>query len=914
MSHKNKIQKIVYFFLIVICGCKNQSPVPVNSYGINDTCLILRNWHIVGPFLFSKEGNNLNEDDLTIFGFNEDEISCKEFMGIDSTSIKKQPLDHKLKSITGSNDKPVLNLNLVLGPKDINNANAYMGCVIRTTKEITLRLNFSSDNGAKVWLNNQLVLNYDKELSVFAYEHYVPVRLSKGDNFLLIKVYNSSGDWLMYARLEKESNEGLNHHQRIQTLLNNRNFLKRSLLDTLTYLEANNNLPFGDYRLSMLDRHNKVVFNETVSIKKDWRRDVSILPEGLYTVRLFFNRDTLEQLFYKGDVVGKIQELLKNKKNDIPLNDKNDLDANIYRFNHLLKPQNSGSNFAEKQGWQKKMVYLYRDISSIITDNPNHTLKDEPGFHIRTYVSEIDNHPQYYVAHVPKNFKKSESYPVVFLIPFKVTYNYHYLESMRVADLQLIENMQEVADKNNIIVVEPFFREVGIPTFNGIEETDFFEVLQAIRKDYNIKMDQLYFVGSCEGAHKAFKLAVKYPDIPAALGFISPIYAESYGYSSGNQWVANNEPLNYLKNVRNIPISIIHSKLDGHVSISVSEQFANSYKTSGLSNLELRKLEDVVDQYYWTQYSNDLVKSLLKHKKVDNPRKISLSTTQLKWGKAGWLKILNFQKTGIGSLEAELKDDNVLNVVSENVSAFSIDVRKLAYKKDKELTIIENNKTLYTGKPSGGVLTFNKEPNVNKHSKTAQIEGPFCDVFLHKFIIVAGTKGTPKENAKLKALGDSLVIMWKYKYWNDCEMKYDTDITPNDIANSNLILLGNVTSNQIIGKISNRLPLSVSQNSISISTVKTSGTNLGFYIIYPNPINRNRYVAIIGYNNPNFISLGPVDLNENDYKDLYTSGWVRSKLEHMEISCYGWFDYRIWDNSDFSKPIIGYGYFDSEWK
>lgn len=897
--------------IIVLCGCKNHSPLALNIFNEDSTYLVLKNWHVVGPFTFSKEGNNLDIDNLNNFGYSENEINYKEFAGLDSTKAKnKELLNPKFRSITGSNDNPVLKVNQVFDPKDINNANAYMGCLIRSSKETTVRLNFSSDNGAKVWLNNELILNYDKELSVFAYEHYIPVKLNKGDNFLLVKVYNSSGDWLMYARIEKESESGLKHHQRIQALLNNRNFLKKSILDTINYLEANNSLPFNDYRLSISDSNNKEVFNEQIKIKKDWKKDVSFLSEGLYKARLSFYHDTLEQLFYKGDAVARIQERIAEKRNDLPINDKNDLDANMYRLNHLLKPQNRGSNFAEKQSWQKKIVYLYRDISSII-NNSNHSLKDEPGLHIRTYVSEIDNHPQYYIAHVPKNYKKSESYPVVFLIPFKVTYNYHYLESMRAADLQLIENMQDIADKNNVIAIEPFFREVGIPTFNGIEETDFFEVLKAVEKDYKIKKDQLYFIGSCEGAHKALKLAVKYPDVPAALGFISPIYSESYGYGTRNQWIANNEPMNYLKNLRNTPISIIHSKLDGHVSISVTEGFADTYKNSGLTNLAFTKLDDVVDQYYWTQYSDDLVKSLLKHKKNNNPKKISISTTQLKTGKSNWLKIKGFQKTGIGSIDAELQNDNTLNIVSNNIAAFSIDTRQLPYNKNNKITIIENNKTLFTGKPSKDILTFHKENRGSSLLKTDQVEGPFCDAFLHKFIIVIGKQGSNEENTKLKALGDSLSTMWKYKYWNDCIVKYDTDITSTDISNANLILLGNAQSNLLIKKIIHKLPLLVSKGEVSLNGLKAQGSNLGFYMVYPNPLNTNKYVAIIGYNNPDHFTLGPVDLNENDYKDLYSSGWVRNPLQHIEISCYGWFDYRIWDSR--TNEIIHQGYFGPLW-
>lgn len=260
--------KFIFILLAVLCSCKNHNPKPINFYNSNDSLLVLKNWHVVGPFLFTEQGNNLNIDNLNVFGYDENRISIEKFLNIDSKKVKSlKNLRSDFRSVTGANDKPVMAVNLVFGSKDVINANAYMGCIIRSDKEENLRLNFSSDNGAKVWLNNKLVLNYDKDVSVFAYEHYIPVTLKKGDNFLLVKVYNSSGDWLMYSRIEKESNYGFKRHQKIVALLNNRNFLKQSIIDSSGYLEANTSLPCNKYSFSITDR-NKKKFSAIRSIYK----------------------------------------------------------------------------------------------------------------------------------------------------------------------------------------------------------------------------------------------------------------------------------------------------------------------------------------------------------------------------------------------------------------------------------------------------------------------------------------------------------------------------------------------------------------------------------------------------------------------------------------------------------------------
>ncbi|MBN1186624.1 MAG: hypothetical protein JXB49_30385 [Bacteroidales bacterium] len=910
---KNLIQTLCFLLSIIFSfGCSNMKnkPLAVNILRNSDSCLVLHNWHVIGPFKQSEKGDMLNFDNLTIFGNNENSIEYGDFSKISYKDLKKEyGLDSTFRCITGNNPEDVLNINLVFGAveaKDaICNANAYLGCIIRADEESEYYLNFSSDNGAKVWLNNELIFNCDKEVSVFAYENYIPIKIKKGDNFLLVKVFNSTSDWLMYSKIEKKTKKGLMQHQKIQTLLFNRNFLKNSFLDTCSYLEFNDNFPLGNYYLSVMKDDSLTVYYDSLGLDN---RNVKLsLQDGLYTVKLEINSDTLVQFIYKGDIIKNIQSLIEKEKLKLNINDRNDLNANIARFHHLMKPQNRGSNLSEKLSWQRKIIYLYRDIS-LICDESKKSLIDAPGFHVRTYVSEIDNQPQYFIIHIPRDFDIQKKYPVVFQIPYKVGSNFHYLESMRVADMQLIENLQDVADNNDIIIVEPFAREVGIPNFNGIEVADFFEVLNTICLDYKVDMNRIYFIGSCQGAHKALKIAVKYPDMLAGMAFISPLFQDPYGYRFKNEWIENGEPLNYISNIQNIPLLIIHSSKDGHMPVESSDNFAQYCVLKGMDNLEYRRLDDVIDQYYWSQYSDDLVKFLLKYKKVNTPKKVSISSAQLKGSKAYWLEILQFGRKGTANLSAEIDVNNEVNIISKNVTSFSVNLEKLPYDNDKEITINENGVSVFKGIPKKSILTFNNELNRKIILKTSKIEGPFCDAFTHKFIIVVGTKGTLEENVRLKELGDTLVAMWNYKYWNGCAIKNDDDISNYDIIESNLILLGNEKSNSIIGKIKDELPLTIDRNGVVISENKVEGENLGFYMVYPNPLNKNRYAALIGYNNSDYISLGSVDLDKENYKGY--SDWL--KLKYMEISCYGWCDFKVWDNRDNSELLRGY--FNSYWE
>jgi hypothetical protein len=66
-------------------------------------------------------------------------------------------------------------------------------------------------------------------------------------------------------------------------------------------------------------------------------------------------------------------------------------------------------------------------------------------------------------------------------------------------------------------------------------------------------------------------------------------------------------------------------------------------------------------------------------------------------------------------------------------------------------------------------------------------------------------------------------------------------------------------------------------------------------MIYPNPLNKDKYVAIIGYNNPEYISLG-------SEREIFN-----------DVSDYGWYDYKVWDEKSLLEGIKS-GYFNQYWE
>lgn len=880
--------------------------------------MVLNHWQILGPFSANGEDDYLNEDNLKYFGFNESTIEYKDFVMISRKDAKQgtQLLDNFDNKHIASQDY-LVDLNKVFGYLQMEQSisgNAYLACIIKSDKEKTVRLDFTSDDGAKIWLNHKQILYIEKAESVMDYENYLQLDLLKGENFLLVKVNNGMYDWQMYARLQNESENGLRRHRNLVKRVNNHNFFTSSIIDSGNSLVLGDKLPANRYFVRIADEDGKAIYEDTINTEEKRNIDLPTLGHGLFYGQLFLNNDSMQQVIFKGKIVNDTKNIILELNNHrLSRKMRNRVDAIIYRFNHLLKPGNRGSSLTENQLWQRKIINLHIDLRSILA-NVGSLLERKiamPGTHIGTYVSEIDNQVQYYLVHVPKKHMKGKYYPLMIFMPAKLPNHQEYLESMRLADQKLIENLQDLVDKYDIIVLEPFCREVGKINFNSIEETDLFEALKSIKEDYDIDTTRIFLSGSCAGAYKALRFAVRYPTMFAAVGVVAPIFTSKLSMTT-NEWISQSEPLLFIRNIQNIPILIIHSALDNHSSVENSDRFIDSAKINGLTNIIYRRLNNVIDTYYWYEFSDEVVAFLMNYRLISNPKSVFYSTRQLKYNKAYWINILQIEPTKTAAIEAYINSENTINVVSKNVISYALDINCLSDKNAKPVVVIDNGKIAFKGQPIGPSIIIDKNTGTKSFGliKNQAIEGPFAHALIHKFIIVIGHSGTHIENKSLKRMADSIRAFWKYKYFNDCSAKYDYEITPNDVQEANLILLGNYNSNKILKSVQDKLPLIITKTSIAISKRIIYGNSLGFYFVYPNPLNKNKYLALIGYNNPRNISFGELDMNDSEYKNLIT---YLQNIYYTDISCYGWYDYRIWDNTnDSGNPLIC-GYFDNNW-
>src|SRR5436190_6987785 len=88
------------------------------------------------------------------------------------------------------------------------------------------------------------------------------------------------------------------------------------------------------------------------------------------------------------------------------------------------------------------------------------------------------------------------------------------------------------------------------------------------------------------------------------------------------------------------------------------------------------------------------------------------------------------------------------------------------------------------------------------------------------------------------------VTHWRQQYRGDARVIEDGALSDDDIASSNLILWGDPSSNKILAKIADKLPIKWTAKDVTVGAQTFPTDTHVALLIYPNPLNPKRYVVL----------------------------------------------------------------------
>ena len=209
------------------------------------------------------------------------------------------------------------------------------------------------------------------------------------------------------------------------------------------------------------------------------------------------------------------------------------------------------------------------------------------------------------------------------------------------------------------------------------------------------------------------------------------------------------------------------------------------------------------------------------------------------------------------SVDAKMSSGSEIALTTANVKALTLTFAKGTFPSDSREHIVIDGAAAPLPSPSADKsLTVSWAKNGGKWElgalavadlrKRHNLQGPIDDAFMDSFIMVhpSGTAMNEKAGAWVKAEAAYAAKEWRKQLRGEVRVKNDADITDADIAEDNLILWGDPSSNKFLAKIADKLPIKWTAEGIEVGTKKYPAGQFVPVLIYPNPLNPKKYIVL----------------------------------------------------------------------
>jgi poly(3-hydroxybutyrate) depolymerase len=434
------------------------------------------------------------------------------------------------------------------------------------------------------------------------------------------------------------------------------------------------------------------------------------------------------------------------------------------------------------------------------------------------------------------------------------------------------------ADAAGKITLHVFGR--GNNAYRWAGETDVFEAIAAVQRNYPIDDRRIVLRGFSMGGAGAWHLGLHHPSrwasVEAGAGF-----TETRGYAN----LKNAPPyiekalhiydsVDYALNACDVPIAGYGGEDDPQLRASTNivealKSLGFTLTTDGLvtrgegGGLDFLRVVGAKMGHKVDPASAKVLADFHDaHAAPAVPRdakRVRFVTYTLKYARAAWLSVEqlqeHYQRTEV---DAEIRDGKVVVTKADNVVTLAIDrhAAAAAVLGGQEFPLESAVKGLlpdvyFRVDGHGGWRQLDHEEsralqeNADR-AKRPGLQGPIDDAFTGPFLVVVGT-GTPWSQAVARWSDDRLARFrddWARFLRGDIGVKKDAELTPDDIEGHHLVLFGDPGSNRVLARVLEALPLTWTRAKLCLAGATYPAADHVPVLIAPNPLNPRRYVVV----------------------------------------------------------------------
>ena len=490
------------------------------------------------------------------------------------------------------------------------------------------------------------------------------------------------------------------------------------------------------------------------------------------------------------------------------------------------------------------------------------------GVMVKAYRDEFDQTLQPYALYLPRGPAPAGGWPL--LVSLHGAYSNHRLNMRRVfGKSNRPGESDEEASRNELplpevpmIVVSPFGRGEFMG-FQGPGERDVLRVLADVRRTYQVDADRIYLTGLSMGGEGTWHIGLRHPDLFAAL---VPVC----GITDARQWIgAGDQPyfdpallglttaLAIAENAANLQVTFFHGDVDPSVKVSQSRTMAERYRQLGWLGKSVRYVElPGVNHFAWEPAYRDaaIFKLLAGVRRDPFPAHVIYKTPTIRYNQAYWLRIDQIDN-GLAMAEIEgQRTRDKLAVRVGNVSAFSLLLDPRHLPPERPISVTVGAGTVFQGAPRP-VLSFARAgagwqlvgspPAPARGRPDHGSSGLFSRALARErpHLYVYGTAGSPEltaaNRAFARALGD-----WGQGVRARFTVKADQEVTPADLRELDLVLVGGPRSNGITRQLAAELPIEDRADRLIAGSLTLTDADRAYRVACPSPLAPGRQALI----------------------------------------------------------------------
>ena len=522
----------------------------------------LKSWIAIGPFEFNPKKSSARES-----YFNEDlkRYGVKEGL-IDDTNLEKLQRRGVSTFLIDIKSLRIRLFSYVFNRVE-RKSNFYLVTQINSTKNQDATLILDGTHSYAVWLNGDKIIEERGRYNTNkAGDRFVNVSLMEGTNTLYVKINRggnvNSWDWICAVAPLQEA-------ERIFRINYTGDFVINPFVHDSIEIYAG---PYSIGKVTLLNEKDSLVAESSFEYQDTNQQAFVIsglerLDEGFYKAMLTVDGEAIEEIIYKGDFkafIERAQECVNSIESNSQYAD--DLTVTMQRVNYLNEWFDDISSPNEMRFQNRNRVFWGYSLHRMLHRNALTQLM--------TYKDE-DDHQGVFIFHTGDRQQKGR--PLVIMIPYALS-GESMIEDWYASNLHQIAVDIALADQYGLAIAWIYADGKNYSAMKT--EKEITAVLNRLHSAYEIDLQNVFTLGSCEGGRRALVQLAASPGRYAGCAATSPITL-----SGGMDGV----PIHLLPRMDNVPIFIMHGINDETSPVEESRRF---YAEAQKHNVPIEYIEN----------------------------------------------------------------------------------------------------------------------------------------------------------------------------------------------------------------------------------------------------------------------------------------------------------------------------------